>query len=166
MCFFEQFKLCSFLANTFGDTKCARTRTLSSKTRSTFFPWNWPEAVICAKKSRYTEVASNCRCPHWSSPTTVAQVLVLYLAWRLSLVLWLYLKDSTLSTWKKETAKEGYLEHSIQMPHFCSILTYITEGCLQVIVNILNTLLFLFPNTNITGKSLSSFFNWSSLIRT
>lgn len=65
----------------------------------------WPEAVICARKSRYTEVASNCRCPHWSSPTTVAQVLVLYLAWRLSLVLWLYLKDSTLSTWRENSVR-------------------------------------------------------------
>jgi hypothetical protein len=46
-----------------------------------------PEAVIWARNRRKREVASTWRWPHWSSPTTVLHVAVLYLACRLSLVL-------------------------------------------------------------------------------
>lgn len=61
--------------------------------------WHIPEAVIWARKSRKSEVASICKCPHSVSPTTVAHVRVLYLAWTQSMVLLLYLNFSTLSSW-------------------------------------------------------------------
>lgn len=60
-----------------------------------------PEAVIWARNRRKREVASTWRWPHWSSPTTVLHVAVLYLACRLSLVLWVCLNFSTLSTWRR-----------------------------------------------------------------
>lgn len=63
-----------------------------------------PEAVIWARNRRKSEVASTWRWPHWSSPTTVLQVAVLYLACRLSSVLWVCLNLSTLSTWGRQQA--------------------------------------------------------------
>lgn len=60
-----------------------------------------PDAVIWARKSRNMEVASTCRWPHSSSPTTVAVVWESYLACRQSALFLLYLNFSTLSIWEK-----------------------------------------------------------------
>jgi len=57
-----------------------------------------PDAVICARVKRKSDVASICRCPHPSSPTTVIPVATLYLACSESRTLCVYLNFSTCDT--------------------------------------------------------------------
>lgn len=61
-----------FSDNTFGEATCTR----ASAPLLQWFPYFCPctdlrQSFVLRRAG--TEVASNCRCPHWSSPTTVAR---------------------------------------------------------------------------------------------